>query len=147
MKKLLFAAIAALALTTTALATDGGKNVNYWVLNKFKAGYPDAKNVDWTVTEKFAKAVFIVDDEKLEAYYSPEGEFIAESKTISVSKLTRAVRKVLDRKYKDYTVKEITEYSTPDKLEYYITIESDKSSKILKASSGGSIEVFRSIDK
>ena len=147
MKKLLFAAIAALALTTTAFATDGGKTVNYWVLNKFKASYPDAKNVDWTVTEKFAKAVFIVDDEKLEAYYSPEGEFIAESKTITVSKLTRAVRKVLDRKYKEYTVKEITEYNTPDKVEFYITLESDKSSKILKASSGGSIEVFRSIDK
>lgn len=147
MKKLLFAAIAALALTTTALATDGGKDVNYWVLNKFKATYPDAKNVDWTITQKFAKAVFVIDNEKMEAYYSPEGEFIAESKAITVSRLPRAVRKVLDRKYKDFTVKEITEYSTPDKLEFYITIESDKSSKILKAGSGGSIEVFRSIDK
>jgi hypothetical protein len=147
MKQLIFAVIAALALSTTAIASDGSKNVNYWVLNKFNATYQEAKEVNWVVTDKFAKASFLLDGEKMEAYYSPEGEFIAESKAIPTAGLPRAAKKALDKKYKDFTIKEVIEYSTADKVEYYVSLENDKSSKILKISSGGNIEVFRSFDK
>jgi hypothetical protein len=147
MKKLFFAVIAALTLATSAIASDGSKNVNYWVLNKFNATYQEAKEVNWIVTDKFAKASFLMDGEKMEAYYSPEGEFIAESKTVAITALPRAAKKALDKKYRDFTIKEVIEYNTTEKVEYYVTVENDKSSKILKIGSGGNIEVFRSFDK
>ena len=70
MKKLFLAMTAVLAISISALASDGSKNVNYWVLNKFNASYQDAKDVTWVVTEKFAKASFLMDGERMEAYYS-----------------------------------------------------------------------------
>ena len=147
MKKLFFAVIAALALTTTVIASDGGKNVNYWVLNKFNSTYAEAKDVNWIVTDKFAKASFLLDGERMEAYYSPEGEFIAESKAIPVAELPRAAKKAIEKKYKDFTIKEVIEYNTTDKVEYYVSLDSEKASKILKISASGSIEVYKSFDK
>jgi hypothetical protein len=147
MKKLFFAVIAVLMMTATAIASDGGKNVNYWVLNKFNGTYADAKNVTWIVTDKFAKASFLMDGEKMEAYYSTDGEFIAESKAIPTAELPRAARKALDKKYKDFTIKEVIEYSTAERVEYYVSLDNEKSSKILKISATGSIEVYKSFDK
>lgn len=147
MKKLFFAVIAALMLTSTAIASDGGKNVNYWVLNKFNSTYVDAKDVTWIVTDKFAKASFLMDGERMEAYYTTDGEFIAESKAIPTAELPRAAKKALDKKYKDFTIKEVIEYSTADRVEYYVSLDSPKTSKILKISATGSIEVYKSFDK
>ena len=147
MKKLFFAMIAVLSLTVSAMASDGSKNVNYWVLNKFNATYQEAKEVNWIVTDKFAKASFLMDGEKMEAYYSPEGEFIAESKAIPTGELPRSAKKALDKKYKGFTIKEVIEYTTTEKVEYYISLENEKTSKILKISSGGSVEVYKSFDK
>ncbi len=147
MKKLFFAVIAVLTLTTTVIASDGGKNVNYWVLNKFKSTYQDAKDVTWVVTDKFAKASFLVDGKKMEAYYSSDGEFIAESKAVPTGDLPRAARKTIEKKYKDFTIKEVIAYSTTDRVEYYVSLENDKSSEVLKISATGNIEVYRSFDK
>lgn len=147
MKKLFFAVIAALTLTTTVIAADGGKNVNYWVLNKFKATYAEATDVNWVVTSQFAKASFLMDGERMEVYYSPEGEFIAESKAIPAGDLPKAAKKALDKKYKDFTIKEIIEYTTTERVEYYVSLENDKSTKILKISANGNIEVYKSFDK
>jgi hypothetical protein len=146
-KKLFLAFLAMLSLTTTVIASDGSKNVNYWVLNKFNATYQEAKDVNWIVTDKFAKASFLMEGEKMEVYYSPEGEFIAESKAIPTGELPRAARKALDKKYKNFTIKEVIEYSTTDRVEYYVSLENDKSTKILKISNSGSIEVYKSFDK
>lgn len=129
------------------MASDGSKNVNYWVLNKFNATYQEAKEVNWVVTDKFAKASFLLDGEKMEAYYSPEGEFIAESKAIPTAELPRTAKRALDKKYKNFTIKEVIEYTTTERVEYYISLENEKSSKILKISSGGSVEVYKSFDK
>lgn len=147
MKKLFFALTAALMLTTTAFASDGSKNVNYWVLNKFNSTYKEATNVNWVVTSQFAKATFLMEGEKMEVYYSPDGEFIAESKAIPTGELPRTARKALEKKYKDFTIKEVIEYSTTERVEYYVSLENEKATKILKISATGSIEVFKSFEK
>ncbi|HEX6913790.1 MAG TPA: hypothetical protein VF145_01030 [Chitinophagaceae bacterium] len=147
MKKLFIAAIAIVALATTAVAADGGKNVNYWVLSKFNNSYKAATNVNWVVTSQYAKATFLLDGERVEAYYSTEGEFIAESKAIATQDLPRMARKTIEKKYSGYTLKEVIEYATPEKTEYYVSMENEKESKILKISSGGEIEVFKTLQK
>jgi len=146
MKKLFFAVIAAITLSTTAIASDGN-NVNYWVLNKFNANYQDAKDVSWVVTDKFAKATFLMDGERMEAYYSTEGEFIAESKAVPPGDLPKSAKRALDKKYKDFKIIEVIQYTTNDKVEYYVSLESAKSSKILKISATGTIDIFKSFDK
>lgn len=147
MKKLIIAAIAAIAITATAFAADGGKNVNYWVLSKFNNTYKEATNVNWIVTSQYAKASFLLEGQRVEAYYSTEGDFIAESKAIPPQELPKAARKSIEKKYSGFTLKEVIQYATPERTEYYVSMENEKESKILKISADGEIEVYKSLDK
>lgn len=145
-KKLLVAAIAAITFCSAAFA-DGSKNVNHWVMEKFKTTYQDVSDVSWVVTSQFAKATFLLEGVRTEAYFSPEGEFIAESKAVPTQELPKPAKRVLQKKYSNFTIKEVIQYATPDRVEYYVSLESEKESKILKISGGGDVDVYKSFVK
>lgn len=146
-RKLLTAVLAVFTLCTTVIAADGSKNVNHWVMEKFRNTYREVSDVSWVVTDQFAKATFLLEGVRTEAYFSTEGEFIAESKGIPTQELPRAAKRSLQKKYGSFTIKEVIQYATPDKTEYYVSLESEKESKILKISSSGDIEVYKSFIK
>ncbi len=147
MKKLLIAVIAVLTLATTAIAADGSKKVSSTVLDKFKHTYKDAGDIKWTVTTQFAKASFLMDGERVEAYYGTDGNFLAESKAVSTQDLPKAARRDLQKKYGNYTIKEVIQYVTFDKVEYYVSLENEKETKILKISGTGDMQVYKSTEK
>jgi hypothetical protein len=147
MKKLFIAAITALTLTTTAIAADGSKKVSATVMENFKRSYKDAGDIHWTVTAEFAKASFLMDGERVEAYYGTDGQFLAESKAVSTQDLPKAARRDLQKKYGSYTIKEVIQYVTFDKVEYYVSLENEKETKILKITGTGDMQVYRTTEK
>jgi hypothetical protein len=147
MKKLFIAAIAILTLSTTAIAADGSKRVSAAALDNFKYTYKDAGDIKWTVTAQFAKASFLMDGERVEAYYGIDGNFLAESKAVSTQDLPKAARRDLQKRYGSYTIKEVIQYVTFDKVEYYVSLDSEKESKILKISGTGDMQVHKTTQK
>lgn len=147
MKKILIACMALLLSAASVSASDGSKAVAKSVLTSFTKAYSDASNVQWTVTEQFARASFILDAEKVEAYFTTDGDFIAESKAIALQELPRAGRKLLQSKYSGYQLKEVVSYTTDEKVEYYVSIESEKEKKVLRFNARGQAEVFSSSTK
>lgn len=145
-KKLLIAVVAAITFCSAAFA-DGSKNVNHWVMEKFRNTYQDVSDVSWVVTSQFAKASFLLDGVRTEAYFSPEGEFIAESKAVPTQELPKPARRTLQKKYSNFTIKEVIQYATPDRVDYYVSLESEKESKILKITGSGDVEVYKSFIK
>jgi opacity protein-like surface antigen len=143
MKKLFIAAITALTLTTTAIAADESKKVSAAALENFKRTYKEAGDIKWTVTTQFTKASFLMDGERVEAYYGVDGNFLAESKAVSTQDLPKAARRDLEKKYSNYTIKEVIQYITFDKVEYYVSLDNGKETKILKISGTGDMQVYK----
>lgn len=147
MKKLFIAVIAVLTLTTTAIAADESKKVSAAALDNFRHTYKEAGDVKWTVTAQFAKASFLMDGERVEAYYGTDGNFLAESKAVSTQDLPKAARRDLQKKYGSYTIKEVIQYITFDKVEYYVSLDNEKETKILKISGTGDMQVYKTTEK
>jgi hypothetical protein len=148
MKKLIIAAIAIVAFTTTSFAGDGSKKASYWVINQFTHTYADATNVTWQVTDQFAKATFLLNEVKVEAYYNQEdGSFIGQSKAVSTQELPLGTTKQLAKKYSDYVIKEVIEFSNTTDVDFYVSMENATTKLVLKISRAGEISVFKSIQK
>ncbi len=148
MKKLIIAAIAIVAFTTTSFAGDGSKKASYWVLNQFNHTYADATNVNWQVTDQFAKATFILDEIKVEAYYNQfDGTFIGQSKAVATQDLPKNAVKAITKKYSNYSIKEVIEFSNASDVDFYVSLESTTQKLVLKISRAGEIEIYKSVLK
>jgi hypothetical protein len=146
MKKLFTAAIVALAITTTAFAADITK-VNFQTLQNFKNTFVDAEDVQWSVRNDYAKASFIDDGDKMEAYFDLSGDLIGTSRAITTQVLPKAARKHINKKYSDYTWKEVIEFKGKDSEHYFVSLNNNKENVILQISKEGDVSVFKSTKK
>jgi hypothetical protein len=144
MKKMLYAALIAVFVTTSAFA---GETVNGKISESFKSDFSDASNVVWTTGNEFAKASFILEGEKMEAFYSLDGTAIGVSRAIALDKLPKASVRTITKKYPfpPYALKECIEFVHADgEVKYYVSLEEEAKNKIiLEVSANGSVEVYK----
>src|SRR4051812_47676550 len=146
MKKVFIAAITIIALATSSFASDGNKKASYWVLDQFRLTYINAKDVKWNVTDDFAKASFLLDGVRTEAYYNQQdGSFIGQSKAVSTHDVPADAMKLINAKYYNYTIKEIIEFSNTTDVDFYISLENETEKLILKISRMGDVSIYKSI--
>jgi len=145
MKKLLFAALLAVSLATTAFA--GGTNVNISVLNSFKSEFSKAANVSWVSKDTYAKATFTLDNVKMEAFYTAQGELIGTSKGISLESLPVSAKRTFAKKYPGYTVKEVIYFEKSDDAAYFFSAENDTESIIFKVGQNDQLTTFQQTKK
>lgn len=80
----------------------------------------------------------------MEVFFNLQGELISVSKHITLENLPVAAQVYLERKYKDYTITDIIEYSSEETgLAYFVNVEKGKQKEILKVSTDGQVEYFR----
>lgn len=145
MKKLLFAALLAVSLVTSAFA--GGTNVNVSVLNNFKSEFSKAANVSWVSKEDYAKATFTLDDVKMEAFYNVQGELIGTAKGISLDNLPVSAKRRFAKKYPGYTVKEVIYFEKSDDGAYFFSAENETESIIFKVGQNDQLTTFQQTKK
>lgn len=142
MKKLIITAMVAVSLATGAFAADT-KSVNATVLNNFNKAFAAASDVSWTSTANYAKATFVLSNERIEAFYDFGGELIATSKAVTISQLPGKARDVLAKKYNGFSVKEVIVIESPENTSYYLSAEKADQSIILKISDSGAVSTFK----
>src|SRR4051812_25053658 len=120
MKKLLLAALFAVTLIASAFASPV-KRVNSFVTRSFQEDFKDVSDVQWDLSPSFAKATFILDDVRTEAYYDLNGEFIGTCHSISLDELPISAKRSFAKKYSDYTVSQAIEFTGRDETSYYIS--------------------------
>jgi hypothetical protein len=148
MKKLFIAVIAVIALASSSFAADGNKKASYWVLDQFNQTYSQATDVQWTVGNEFAKANFILDGMKVEAYYNQlDGTFIGQSKAVPTEYLPKNALRSINRKYSNYTMKEVFEFSSAIEVDFFVSLENDAQKLVLKISRSGEISIFKTTNK
>jgi hypothetical protein len=146
MKKLLMAALLFISAATSAFAKDS-KSVNTAASNNFAAEYKKASNVTWTATENYIKASFIMNSERMEAFYNSQGEKIGTSKAFNIENLPVHAKRAFAKKYQGYTVQQAIEFEGNDETAYFISAENDKESVILKVNMFDNMSTYQRTKK
>jgi hypothetical protein len=145
MKSLLFFTLFAFTIISNAFA-DVNK-VSYLALKNFKSNYGEAKEVTWTTTRDYSKATFMLDDQKMEVFYAPNGELIGTSTKMQIKELPSAVKKNVTKKMEGYTIVEAIRFQSPDDDCYYVSVENDQVNVILKVTEFGYVSLFKKTKK
>ncbi|HEX8357386.1 MAG TPA: hypothetical protein VF610_08250 [Segetibacter sp.] len=142
MKKLLFAALIAVTMGTSAFAASPAKLFSA-TETTFKADFKNATDVSWTAGADFAKATFVLNNVKMEAFYNNAGELIGTSKGITLEELPVGAKRSFAKKFAGYDVKEAIRFEGADEAAYYISAIGEKGSVIIKIGDNSQMTVIK----
>jgi hypothetical protein len=146
MKKIMMLLAMVLTLTTT-FAFTGEEAVNKQALNAFKKEFAGATDAAWTVGNDYYKVSFSMNDQRLFAFYSTNGEFMAVTRYISSIQLPLNLQSNLKKSYCNYWISDLFEIANNDGTAYYVTLENADTKIVLKATGGGDWSVFEKSKK
>ena len=140
MRKVFMSALLAVTLATGAFAAEKNKG-NYFAQHSFESQFKNASNVEWSTGKGYTKATFALDNERMEAFYSPYGDLIGTSRTVNIDKLRVNAKRTFTKKLEGYTIKEAIRFEGTDESAYYISAENEKGSVIVKIEDNGFVIV------
>jgi hypothetical protein len=144
MKKVLIT----LAIAISSLVSFAGEeNVSKDVLNTFNKEFNGAKDVRWTTGSDFYKAVFVLNDQYITAFYNKDGEFLGMTRNISSLNLPLKLQSKIRSEYAEYWISDLFELSDNDGTHYYITVENADSKLLLKSSDNTEWNIFKKMTK
>jgi hypothetical protein len=145
MKKLFILALIAIATGTSAFAGPSTK-----VFNHFTTSFSKAKNVNWESSDKFDKVSFMLNNEKIDAYYGADGELIGSIKTFSFDKLPKSALETITTKYTypNYQLKDCIEFTNAyNEKNYYVSLDKVNETLVLEITKAGTASVFAKTKK
>jgi len=135
MKKIIM--IMALVLTVgTSFAFSGEETVSKQALNSFKSEFVGATDVVWTVGSNYYRVAFTLSDQKLFAFYDPQGEFLSVARYISSLQLPLNLQGSLKKSFSNYWVTDLFELANDNETSYYVTLENADTKIVLKSTDG-----------
>lgn len=150
MKKLITAAVLSTVLLINAAfanKTDNHESVNFTVENAFKKEFVQAKEVSWQKTDNYYKATFKMNNEIVNAFYTPEGEMLGILHNMLSTQLPINLQTSLKKEYENYWITDLFEFSKPDDSNYFITIENADQVITLKSTNGSAWSTFSKAKK
>jgi hypothetical protein len=142
MKKIIMLAIVLTTIVGTAFSTPTDA-VNKKVLTSFTQAFRNAENVQWEIRKDLFKATFMLNGEKMFAYYNAIGEQVALSRNLSTSQLPITLSAELKSGYNEYWLTDLFEVVTNGDTSYYATVQSATHITVLKADSSSGWVTFR----
>jgi hypothetical protein len=143
MKKLFITALAAIAIGTSAFA--GPSSISSRVSEHFTAAFSKAQNVSWKSSEKFDKVSFVLNNEKVDAFYDTDGDLIGTSKTFALDKLPKSALETITTKYTypEYQLKDCIEFiNATNEKNYYVSFDKKNETVVLEITKSGIVSVF-----
>jgi len=144
MKKVLLTLAIAIS---SIVAFAGEENVSKDVLNSFNKEFNGAKEVRWTTGSDFYKAVFILNEQYITAFYNKDGEFLGMTRNISSLNLPLKLQSKIRSEYTEYWITDLFELSDNDGTHYYITVENADSKVLLKSSDNTDWNIYKKMSK
>lgn len=142
MKKLLIAVLIATTLATSTFAK-APTTVNYAAVKNFNIEFRHASDVSWSSTENYIKASFVYDHERMEAFYTHDGEKIGTATGISPDQLPVKAKRAFAKNYSGYDVKQGILFEGVEENAYFFSAENEKESVIVKVYDNGSTSVYK----
>ena len=136
MKKILF--LLGLVATMGVCSAYPSEKVSPKVLASFKSEFSAAQNVVWETGNNYFRAEFSLNEQRIFAYYSPEGELINIARYISSLQLPINLFSNLKNAYSKYWISDLFELSNSEGIHYYVTLETADSKMTMRSTNGGS---------
>jgi len=144
MKKLIIGLAAALTLiSTTAFA--GEKEKSNPALATFQKEFKEATDVKWQEGKDVIMAAFVLNNFRVEAYFSYAGELLGTARNVLFNQLPLMVIKEINNRYGSVPVYEITEYTLGTDTFYNMTVELANKKLKVKATTSGELSVEKKI--
>jgi hypothetical protein len=146
MKKIILSLAFATAILTSAFAAPVEREPGFAVKNSFSKEFANIKDVKWEELNNRTGvylATFSFNNEQLQAFFTEEGEFLGTTRQITSAQLPIMVIKEMGKQYPNAKVASVYEYSLTDGLAYYITVVTEKTSMIVKATGAGELTVYK----
>jgi len=140
MKKILFV-FGFLAIVGISSAYPS-ERVSPKVLSSFKSEFSTAKNVEWETGKNYFRATFSLNDQRVFAYYSVDGELISIARYISSFQLPINLFTNLKNDYSKYWISDLFEVSNSEGVHYYVTLETADTKLMMRSSNGGSWSTY-----
>ena len=141
MKKIV---LAAALLISTGLTTVFAEvpEITAQVVAAFKNQFPSATETEWSTGSNYYKASFLYNNNYVNAYYSPEGDFLATLRNISSVDLPVLLQASLKKNYSSFWVSDLYEMSKQEGSSYYVTLENADTKLVMHSSNGGSWSTY-----
>ena len=143
MKKLFFAAMVTIFIGTSSFSASANDEIRS--VQAFNASYNTNSSVNWKYTNNFHKATTVVNGTKSDYFYTPEGEFLASSKSYDFDKLPTQALKTLTTSYAypAYTLEECIVIENADQeVNYYVSLVKANKKTILQISTDGTVSAI-----
>jgi hypothetical protein len=145
MKKIIV--IAGLVMLSSAGFSANPPEVNEKVLDAFKKTFTDPQEPRWFENANSYEVHFKTEDIKTVVWYNKDGDIQRVYRYYDESKLPAFVLGKIRKKLSDKTIVGVTEITNDAGVNYYITLEDEKSWMKIKADSRGQFEVYEKFKK
>lgn len=144
MKKILSLVVLMAVISATALAS-GGANINPVVEKTFSKTFSGAQHVSWTVMteEKIHRASFLLNNERVNAFFDVDGNLIATGRFIKTDDLSPMVRRNIESKFPESRILEVIEYVETNLTSYLVTFETAKAVITVRANGMGTSQILK----
>jgi hypothetical protein len=108
----------------------------------FESDFSKATVVKWDKTDEFYFASFLLNNVKVDAAYTENGELIGTSRRIAAEQMPLSISVALADKYSGYEVdNSVVELTHQSVTRYYVTVSNKSQTVKLKCYSNGDLEV------
>ena len=143
MKTLLLAALLSTSLIAGASGTREKSVTNVRMLQNFTAQYGHVDNVVWhSAMNNMVKAEFQMEDEKLCAYFDENGNYVAQTREITLSELPKKLKAALDEKAPGAEVISLFEMTTDNEKAWFVETKSLNENKLWKGTTFGKLSRY-----
>ncbi len=145
MKSAMMVPAVLLIVGLSAATAQDSNRIDDRILSAFKNEFSFAQNVKWSRENENTRVSFTLNDQRLLAWYNPEGEQLSVARNILYMQLPLAVVKAFEQNYGDASTAAITEVTRSNETVYYIQSERKGKKYLLRASPSGHISVIKKI--
>jgi hypothetical protein len=146
MKKVILAAIVALAIQATAFAAPNPK-VTEKVLKAFAETFNTAQDIQWSELNGVYEARFSYNDIITRVRYDEEGNTLKTIRYYYERQLPLSVLTSVKKNYTGLKVHSVTEVSVENMIEYHIVLEDAKTWTMVLGDNLGNLQVQKRLNK
>ncbi|HEX7902770.1 MAG TPA: hypothetical protein VF487_02745 [Chitinophagaceae bacterium] len=140
MKKIMILLAVMLACAINMLAS--AEEPDQQIINAFKKEFAAAQDVTWSLANKYYRADFEFNGERVFAFYRSNGELYCVGRYILSTQLPYYLQKNLKKEYADYWITDLFEISGENGTKYYVALKKGDNNIILESGDNINWELF-----
>ncbi|HZI00711.1 MAG TPA: hypothetical protein VEX63_06165 [Flavisolibacter sp.] len=129
--------------TPTAMPAD----IHPSVERSFKHTFAQATEVNWSVSDNFYKADFVLNGQYASVFYDCDGTLMATTRNISSLQLPVTLQAGLRKDYSEYWISNLFEMTNAEGINYYVTLQKGDTKITLKSASHTEWTAFQKTSK